>query len=74
MDGMVVQPFPMHPAIERRRETFSMAEFSLVKWLKCLECHMVMEKGTHIDANLSAIAIVYSAVVVVMMEVVYRQV
>ena len=49
-------------------------EFSLVKWLKCLGCHMVMEKGTHMDANLSNIAIVYSAVVVVMMKIVHRQV
>ena len=51
-----------------------MAEFSLVKWLKCLGHHMVMEKGTHMDANLSNIAMVYSAVVVVMMKIVHRQV
>ena len=49
-----------------------MVEFSPVKWLKCLGCHVVMEKGTHTDANLRNIAIVYSAVVVVMMEVVHR--
>ena len=40
-----------------------MVEFSLVKWHKCLGCHMVMEKGTHMDVNLSNIAVVYSAVV-----------
>ena len=52
-----------------------MEGFSPVKWVKCLGCHMVVEKGTHIDANLSNIAIVYSAVVVaVMMEIVHRQV
>ena len=45
-----------------------MAEFSLVKWLKCLGCHMVIEKGTCMDANLSNIVMVYSAVVVVMMK------
>ena len=50
-----------------------MAEFSPVKWLKCLGCHIVVEKGTHTDANLSNIAIVYS-VVVVMVETVHRQV
>ena len=49
-----------------------MVEFSLVKWLKCRGCNVVAEKGTHIDANLSDIVIVYSAVVVVMMEVVHR--
>ena len=36
---------------------------------------MVMEKGTHMDANLSNILMVYSAVVVVvMMMIVHRQV
>ena len=35
---------------------------------------MVMEKGTHVDANLSNIVIVYSAVVVVMMKIVHEQV
>ena len=49
------------------------AEFSLVKWLKCLGCHMVMEKCTYMDANLSNIVIVYSAVVI-MMKIVHRQV
>ena len=34
---------------------------------------MVVEKGTRIDAILSNIAMVYSAVVVVMMEIVHRQ-
>ena len=51
-----------------------MVEFSPVKWLKFLGCHMVMEKGTHIDANLINIAIVLSAVVVFMMRIVHRQV
>ena len=50
-----------------------MAEFSPVKWLKCLGCHLVVEKGTCIDGILSNIVIVYSAVVV-MMEIVHRQV
>ena len=49
-------------------------EFSLVKWLKCLGCHVVMENGTHMDANLSNSAIVYSALVVVMMKIVHGQV
>ena len=30
-----------------------MVEFSLVKWSKCLGCHMVVKKGTHIDNNLT---------------------
>ena len=51
-----------------------MVEFSPGKWLKCMGCHMVMEKGTHMDANLSNIAIVYLAVVMVMMKIVPRQV
>ena len=51
-----------------------MVEFSLVKWLQCLGCHVVVEKGTCIDANLSNIVIVYSAAVVVMMEMAHRQV
>ena len=49
-----------------------MAEFTLVRWLKCLGCHLVMQKGTHTDANLSNIVIVYSAFVVVMMKIVHR--
>ena len=49
-------------------------EFSSVKWLKCLGCHVVMEKDTGMDANLSNIVIVYSAVVVFMMMIVHRQV
>ena len=48
-------------------------EFSLVKWIKCLGCHKGVKKGIHIDANLSNIVIVYSTVVVVMMEMVHRQ-
>ena len=40
-----------------------MARFSQVKWHKCLECHMVMGKDTHMDVNLSNIVMVYSAVV-----------
>ena len=51
-----------------------MAEFSLVKWPKCLGYHMVREKGTCMDANLSNIVIVYSAVFVVMMKIVHGQV
>ena len=35
---------------------------------------MVVEKDTHKDVNLSNIVIVYSAVVVVMMRIVHRQV
>ena len=49
-------------------------EFSPVKWLKCLGCHMVMEKGTCMDANLSNNTMVYSAVVVVIMKIVHGQV
>ena len=33
---------------------------------------MVKEKGTHMDANLSNIVMVYSAIVVVMMKIVCR--
>ena len=49
-------------------------KFSPGKLLKGLGCLMVMEKGTHMDANLCNIVIVYSAVVVVMMRIVHRQV
>ena len=49
-----------------------MVEFSLVKAHKCLGCHMVMEKVTCMDVNLSNIAIVYSAVVVVMIRIVHK--
>ena len=49
-----------------------MVEFSLVKWHKCLEYHMVMEKGIGMDVNLSNITMVYSAVVVVMMRIAHR--
>ena len=34
---------------------------------------MVMEKGMHMDANLSNITMVYSAVLVVMMKIIHRQ-
>ena len=49
-------------------------EFSPNNWLKCLGCHMVMEKGTHIDVNLSYVEMVYSAVFVVMMRIAHKQV
>ena len=43
-----------------------------------LGCHIVMEKGTCMDASLSNTVMVYSVVVVVfvvvMMKIVYRQV
>ena len=29
-----------------------MAEFSTVKWHRCLGCHIMKEKGTHMDVNL----------------------
>ena len=48
-----------------------MVEFSLIKWLKCLGYHVVVEKDSHMDANLSNITIVYSAVVV-LMEIFHR--
>ena len=51
-----------------------MAEFSLVKWLKYLGCHVVMYKGTCMDVSSSNIAKVYSAVVVVVMKIVHSQV
>ena len=43
-----------------------MAEFSPVKWSKCLGCHMVVMKGRHINVNLRKFAMLYSAVVVMM--------
>ena len=33
---------------------------------------MIVEKGTHMDVNLSNIVMVYSAVVVVMMRIVHK--
>ena len=51
-----------------------LVEFSPVKWLKCLGCHMVIGKSTCMDANLNNIARVYLPVVVVMMKIVHRQV
>ena len=63
----------MHPGLREGKDLL-VAEFSPVKWLKYLGFHMVMEKGTHMDANLSNIVIGYSAVVVVMMKIVYEQV
>ena len=44
-----------------------MAEFSPAKWSKYLRCHMVVKKGTHIDDNLGNFAMLYLAIVVVMM-------
>ena len=49
-----------------------MVEFSPVEWHKCLGCHIIIEKGTHMDVNLSNIVMVYSAVVVVMMRIVHK--
>ena len=45
----------------------------LVTWLKYLGCHMIKDKGTHMDNNSSNIVIVYP-VVVVMLKIVHRQV
>ena len=48
-----------------------MAEFSLVKWSKCLRHHMVVKKGTYIDDNVGNFVMLYLAVVV-MMEIFLR--
>ena len=53
----------------REKRDLLVTEFSLVKWFKCLGCHMVMEKGIQMDTNLSNIVIVYSTVAVVMMRI-----
>ena len=42
-------------------------EFSLIKWSKCLGCHMVVKQGIHMDVNMSNFVMLYSAVVVDMM-------
>ena len=49
-----------------------MAELSPVKWSKCLGYHMVVKRGTYIDDNLGNFAMLYLAIVVVMMEIFLR--
>ena len=70
MHGGMVTPFPMHSVIENEGKTFS---WHNLVWLSDTDtwddtqrgCHIIVQIGTRVMWN----AIVYSAMIVVMMKI-----